>query len=1056
MKLTSWLIVFFTLAVISESQAQFTFGKNKVQHKYHQWSYIQSEHFDLYFTEGNYDMAEFAIHAAETAYTKIKKDFRWNINNRISFIIYGSHNEFQQTNTISQYLEEGIGGVTELFKNRIVLPFEGDYQQFKHVIHHELVHAVLNDMFYGGSIQNIISNNITFVIPLWFNEGLAEFSALDWDSNTDQFMRDAVINNYLSVIPALNGYFAYRGGQSVWYYITQKYGREKIAEILANMRSSRDLEQSFVQAIGLNFEELSDRWLKDLKVRYWPEIATRSDVEQIGRRLINHIKDKSNYNTSPAISPKGDRIVYITDKDRYMDVVIMNALDGKRIKKLVDGNRSRNFEELHLLTPGISWSPDSRRIAIAAKANEQDAIFLIDVQTGKEEKLIFGLDGIFSVDWSKDGDMLVFQGLKNGQSDIYLYRLSTKQLMNLTESPFSDLDPSFSHDSKKVVFISDRQNNHSDLIKLKRKKLHQFDLTQKDIFIIDIETKELTRLTDVHGVEETNPVFSPDDKHVLFISDANGSFNLWKLEIETKVAAPLTDLLQGIQQFSLTADGTKMALSVLNYAGYDIYTISNPMTLFVAGDTLTPNIWAQFRDYQFQRKFIQEPVQNSKNMGIVLSDPDTLMNYVFAPDFTVTKVTSKKDTLDFQNYSFDPDAKEEIQSKQPPPAVTFNPYDTRTPDGDFRVNDYKLNFSLDIANGTAQVSNLYGVYGQTTMMFSDMLGNHQLIFATNLVMDLKNSDYYLGYYYLPRRVDIGAFGFHFSKFFRLLNPSGTFYDTYRYRNYGIGGSFLYPMDKFNRFSLDLGLSALSRENLDDIKEPIETIYFVNPNIQYNHDTVLWGLIAPITGSRYGAGFQFVPKPFSNKLEFYSLYGDYRTYFRLSDYSSFAFRTAGAVSFGKTPQKYFIGGVENWINLELFDGRNFPITELEDFVFAQAALPLRGYKINQQNGDRYFVTNMELRFPMLFWLLPEVGGGSFQTLFMGTIFTDIGAAWSRNQPFQPWGNRDVGGWGLNDLLAGSGFGFRTYFIFLIRFDVAWNYDFRQSSKPFYYLSIGGDF
>ena len=36
------------------------------------------------------------------------------------------------------YMQEGIGGVTELFKNRVVIPFEGDYDQFRHVIHHEL------------------------------------------------------------------------------------------------------------------------------------------------------------------------------------------------------------------------------------------------------------------------------------------------------------------------------------------------------------------------------------------------------------------------------------------------------------------------------------------------------------------------------------------------------------------------------------------------------------------------------------------------------------------------------------------------------------------------------------------------------------------------------------------------------------------------------------------------------------------------------------------------------------------------------------------------------
>jgi len=79
----------------------------------------------------------------------------------------------------------------------VILPFEGEYSKFRHVIHHELTHAVINDMFYGGSIQSIISNNITLQLPLWFNEGLAEFESLRWDTDSDMFLRDATVHEYL-------------------------------------------------------------------------------------------------------------------------------------------------------------------------------------------------------------------------------------------------------------------------------------------------------------------------------------------------------------------------------------------------------------------------------------------------------------------------------------------------------------------------------------------------------------------------------------------------------------------------------------------------------------------------------------------------------------------------------------------------------------------------------------------------------------------------------------------------------------------------------------------
>jgi len=133
----------------ANAQDEENFGQNKVQYRKFDWYFIQSKHFDIYFYPEEYYLAEFTASAAESAYTSISRDFHYDIVNRVPIIVYQSHNDWQQTNVVSEYLEEGVGGVTELFKNRVVVPFEGSYKLFRHVIHHELVHAVLNDMFYG-------------------------------------------------------------------------------------------------------------------------------------------------------------------------------------------------------------------------------------------------------------------------------------------------------------------------------------------------------------------------------------------------------------------------------------------------------------------------------------------------------------------------------------------------------------------------------------------------------------------------------------------------------------------------------------------------------------------------------------------------------------------------------------------------------------------------------------------------------------------------------------------------------------------------------------------
>ena len=239
------ILLFFFLPSIIFGQ----FGKNKVQYKDFDWYYIQTEHLDIYFNQDGETLAEFTSKAAENALTSIQNSFNYKINNRITLIIYNSQNDFQETNVIDQYLSEGIEGFTELFKNRVVIQFMGSYKKFRHLIHHELVHAVMNDMFYGGSIQNIISNNISINIPGWFSEGMAEYQALGWDVDTDMFIRDAAINEYLPDIPALDGYFAYRGGQAVFYYIERKYGKEKIGELIGKIKSTGSVEAGFKEAI---------------------------------------------------------------------------------------------------------------------------------------------------------------------------------------------------------------------------------------------------------------------------------------------------------------------------------------------------------------------------------------------------------------------------------------------------------------------------------------------------------------------------------------------------------------------------------------------------------------------------------------------------------------------------------------------------------------------------------------------------------------------------------------------------------------------------------------
>lgn len=1053
--LTASLLFFFIESGFAQS-----FGQNKVQYNSFDWSFISSTHFDIYYYKDERQLAEFTAEESETAYEQISKHLRWTLKDRVSIIVYLSHNDFQQSNVTLQYMVEGIGGVTELFKNRVVIPFEGNYEQFRHVIHHELVHAMINDMVYGGSLQNMVSRQVRTRLPLWANEGLAEFLSMNWDTEADMILRDLAINEYIPAVDELDYFLAYKGGQSVWRFIAQKYGREKIGEIFWEIHNSQSTEKGFERILGMDYEDLTKQWHKYLKVEYWPDVKDRDEIEDIAKRLTDHEKEKNFMNLSPALSPDGSRIAVLSDRLGYTDIYLMDAIDGSELKRLVKGNRSLDFEELKFLQPGISWAPDNERIVFAAKSGKQDALYILNVKTLKREKIPFDLDGIFSAAWNPAKNQIAFVGNDKSASDLYIYDLDSQSLTNLTNDMFADLEPSWNQNGTELAFVSSRGDQfQSDRLGMNDSKFNmvKHDYGQRDIYTLNIASGTISRITNTEHLEN-NPIWFNKSQNLFYTSDRNGVWNLVSRNLKSKDSETVTNVLTGIFQPSLSSSGELMAFSGYTDRGWDVFTLTNPGELDLKEVPVTGFITSS----ETEDNLVTDLRRDKKRLEMIGS-PRDFSRYIFAPDY----VHYNQDNLN------------ENDNKP------FAGLDSlRTDDGGYIPQSYKTKFSLDIATGYPSYNTMFGASGMAMFAFSDIMGDHQIILGTELVLTLKDSDYFISYAYLKNRTNLYLSGFHIANLFdagmRYYTETGFLNQLVgRLRNYGLTGYVSRPFNRFNRLEGGLSYNIVDYDlfELDSWTNTtqLDTSFgfsLLTPMIGWIYDNSVNGYTGPVDGLRTNTTVRFSPGIGTKQLDFTTLSVDLRKYQRVSRRVTLAGRLTLGTSMGKDPQKFYLGGDGLWFaGLGETNGRSDQSqwqqdllvdtshTFLEDIYLSEYVFPLRGARFAERYGKNVALANFELRFPFIDYI--ALGSGGIFGNIHGHLFMDIGAAWDTMDEFNNLSKlREKYGQSIPDtfspIFSTFGVGIKIPFLYLFRIDAAWDIEPGfTTSRPQWIFSMGFD-
>ena len=907
------------------------FGRNKVQYRSFDVRVLRTEHFDIYFYPEEREAARQAGRMGERWYARLAKLFDHQLTGRQPLILYASHPDFEQTTVLGGELSEGTGGVTEMSKRRIVLPLAASLAETDHVIGHELVHAFQFDIARQGRSGSGFLEQQGLRMPLWFVEGMAEYLSIGpIDANTAMWMRDAVERNKIPKISQLDNpdYFPYRYGEAFWAYVAGRWGDYAVGRILKAAGRATDVEAAIASVTGVKTDTLSREWHEALRAWNGPIAKVTEGPEKSAKVLETESHGIGRYNVSPALSPDGTRMVFLSERDLFsIEAYLADARTGKVIRKITRTAVDPHYESLEFIQSAGSFSPDGRRFAFSAVAKSHPVLSVMEIGSGRivRELAFPDLGEVFSPSWSPDGSEIAFSAQAGGLTDLFVVNVASGARRRLTHDLYADLEPSWSPDGKHIAFVTDRFGTRVDSLEYGAPRLA----------LIDPAGGEPTPLSTFDDGKAVDPQWAPDGRSLYFVSDRGGISNVYRLSLDGGTPRQVTNLRTGVSGITPLGPAISVAresgrLVYTAYVGghFALYSLDSPDALAGIEPVATPSAAAM---PPVERKDSMLPeLQNDPQFGLVAEA-----------------------TLDEKPYR----AKLSI--------------------------DHVSQLGLGVGTGAGGTS----VGGGTTLFWSDMLGRHQL--ATLLQISNYGGDFsnniagVLAYQNLKSRWNWGVAGSQIPYLTRnILVSEGLFgsepatqEQDFRFWQIDreLGGSVQYPFSRVQRIELGAGFRQIAYKSeiqtriWSDItgnllfdhtaaNDSFPTINLATASAALVYDNSVFGGTSPILGQRY----RLEADPVVGDLHFVGLLGDYRRYVMVARPVNVAARVLTYGRYGRDSDDPRLGAV--------FAGDPWLIRGYDVDSFTNAEFSAAGNgsvdAIDRLLGSRIGITNLELRLPLI--------------------------------------------------------------------------------------------
>jgi Tol biopolymer transport system component len=1096
-----FLIIGISMLLPNSVEAQFyngsqqSFGKNRVQYKEFFWSYYKYDNYDIYFYLGGKELALYTAKFVDEHLQEIEGKLDTGLDDNMQFIIYNNLSDLKQSNIgLISNESYNTGGVTHIIGKKIFVYFDGSHENFDMQLRAGLAQTIINQLLYGSSIGSQMKNTSLFPYPDWYMKGLVSYVSMDWSTEFDNRVRDGFLSGKYKKFSQLSGIEATYAGHAFWRFIAERYGESSISNIIYMAKISRKLESGFLYVLGQSFKNLMDECTKYYIDRYKQEESLREFPEE---SLLKKVKEKVVY-SQLKLSPDGNYIVYTTNRSGLYKVWLKNINTGKT-KRLMKGGY-RLDEKVDYSYPLLAWHPSGNVLSIITERKGETFLYFYYMDTKKFEKMIlYQFEKVLDYAYSTDGRSMAMSAVQRGQSDIYVYSPGSNSYDQITKDHYDDLYPRFINNSKEIVFSSNRDN---DTIRFENKYKPGEVQKYYDLFLYNYSERSgiLRRVTQTPLANEIKAMeYEPN--HIAFLSDENGIYNQYIGRFDSTInyidttthyryytnTFPITNYSMSLLDHDIVPGISKYGQVIYKNDKYrmQLYDQLPIESLVAAENSPTPYMSLQQAKMKKQEEDEVEaidPKTGTKKSGKKKGFYTQKRSEAIIEIMGNVDSTSNKQQLDFNNYQFNKETKEEINREYTMLQVPLPGQEGKDEDEPPKRLNYNVEYFMSEIVTQIDFSYLNQTYQPFTggknpiflnpgfnLLFklgvTDLLEDYRITGGVRLNLNLTNNEYLFSYANLKKRLD-KEIVFHRNS----IDNYYSYNDIVRVYSHELYYILKWP------FSPVLAVKGtLSYRNDMAVQLSTDIQYLEQPNLYRNWTGFKGELVYDNTknlginlyhGTRYKV-FAEYNQLFDQSSQNLIVVGlDVRNYQRIHRTFIWANRFAISSSYGNNKLIYYMGGVDNWLVPKF--NVNTPVDYSQNYAYQTLATNMRGFHQNIRNGNSFAVFNTELRFPVFRYFANHPIKSDFVNNFQIVAFGDVGTAWTGPHPYsddnflyteiikQPPLNITVKVQ-KDPIVGGFGFGARSRILgYFLRADLAWGVEDMMVLPSVFYLSLSLDF